>query len=56
MDKVRAFLRLTRIEHSIMLVIAVIAAELISGHVAGSEYRSSRAWSRRYWSAWARSR
>lgn len=28
-----AFLRLTRIEHSIMLVIAVVAAELISGHI-----------------------
>jgi geranylgeranylglycerol-phosphate geranylgeranyltransferase len=31
MGKVGAFLRLTRIEHSIMLVVAVLAAELISG-------------------------
>ena len=31
MDKVSAIIKLTRIEHSIMLVIAVIAAELIAG-------------------------
>ena len=31
MDKLSAILRLTRIEHSIMLVIAVLAAELIAG-------------------------
>ncbi len=31
MGKLRAILKLTRIEHSIMLVIAVIAAEIISG-------------------------
>jgi geranylgeranylglycerol-phosphate geranylgeranyltransferase len=33
MGKIAAFLRLTRIEHSIMLVLAVLAAELIAGHV-----------------------
>jgi geranylgeranylglycerol-phosphate geranylgeranyltransferase len=33
MNKITAVLRLTRIEHSIMLVIAVIAAELISGFI-----------------------
>lgn len=33
MNKIGAVLRLTRIEHSIMLVIAVLAAELISGHI-----------------------
>lgn len=33
MSKLRAFLRLTRIEHSVMLVLAVIAAELISGRI-----------------------
>ncbi len=33
MDGISAILRLTRIEHSIMLVIAVIAAELISGYI-----------------------
>jgi geranylgeranylglycerol-phosphate geranylgeranyltransferase len=33
MDKVSAIIKLTRIEHSIMLVIAVIAAELISGYI-----------------------
>ncbi|MDE1871269.1 MAG: UbiA family prenyltransferase [Candidatus Micrarchaeota archaeon] len=33
MDKITALLRLTRIEHSIMLIIAVIAAEVISGYV-----------------------
>ncbi|MDE1865167.1 MAG: UbiA family prenyltransferase [Candidatus Micrarchaeota archaeon] len=31
MGKVSAFLRLTRVEHSIMLVIAVLAAELVTG-------------------------
>ncbi len=34
MGKISAFMRLTRIEHSIMLVLAVLAAELISGHIA----------------------
>jgi geranylgeranylglycerol-phosphate geranylgeranyltransferase len=34
MGKIAAFMRLTRIEHSIMLVLAVLAAELISGHIA----------------------
>ncbi len=34
MSKLRAFMKLTRIEHSIMLVLAVLAAELISGHIA----------------------
>jgi geranylgeranylglycerol-phosphate geranylgeranyltransferase len=33
MGKVGAFLRLTRVEHSVMLVIAVLAAELISGRI-----------------------
>jgi geranylgeranylglycerol-phosphate geranylgeranyltransferase len=33
MGRIGAFLRLTRVEHSIMLVIAVLAAELISGPV-----------------------
>jgi geranylgeranylglycerol-phosphate geranylgeranyltransferase len=33
MGRLSAFLRLTRIEHSLMLVIAVLAAELISGSV-----------------------
>ena len=33
MSKLKAFMRLTRIEHSIMLVLAVVAAELISGHI-----------------------
>lgn len=33
MGRVGAFLRLTRIEHSAMLVVAVIAAELISGGI-----------------------
>lgn len=33
MGKISAFMRLTRIEHSIMLVLAVLAAELISAHV-----------------------
>ncbi|MDE1865009.1 MAG: UbiA family prenyltransferase, partial [Candidatus Micrarchaeota archaeon] len=32
MGKLGAILRLTRIEHSIMLVIAVLAAELIANH------------------------
>lgn len=34
MGKIGAFFRLTRIEHSIMLVIAVVAAELICGSIA----------------------
>ncbi len=34
MAKIRAFMRLTRVEHSIMLVLAVLAAELLSGRVA----------------------
>ncbi len=33
MNRIGAIIRLTRIEHSIMLVIAVIAAELISGYI-----------------------
>lgn len=35
MGKAAAILRLTRIEHSIMLVVAVLAAELISGGLPG---------------------
>jgi geranylgeranylglycerol-phosphate geranylgeranyltransferase len=35
MNKLAAFLRLTRIEHSVMLIIAVVAAELISGGIPG---------------------
>ncbi len=35
MNKIVAFLRLTRIEHSLMLVIAVLAAELIAGGLPG---------------------
>ncbi|MGI0100364.1 MAG: UbiA family prenyltransferase [Candidatus Micrarchaeaceae archaeon] len=33
MDRITAFVKLTRIEHSFMLVIAVIAAELLAGHL-----------------------
>jgi geranylgeranylglycerol-phosphate geranylgeranyltransferase len=33
MSKLKAFMKLTRIEHSLMLVLAVVAAELISGRV-----------------------
>lgn len=36
MGKIGAFLKLTRIEHSIMLVIAVLAAEVISGGMPGT--------------------
>ncbi len=36
MNKIRPILELTRIEHSVMLVIAVIAAELISGGLPGA--------------------
>ncbi len=35
MGKISAFFRLTRIEHSVMLVVAVIAAELISSGLPG---------------------
>ena len=33
MDKITAMLKLTRVEHSIMLVVAVLAAELIAGYL-----------------------
>lgn len=33
MSKFRAFMKLTRVEHSLMLVLAVLAAELITGHI-----------------------
>ncbi|MEM3289947.1 MAG: UbiA family prenyltransferase [Candidatus Micrarchaeaceae archaeon] len=36
MNKVSAILRLTRIEHSIMLIVAVVAAELIAAHALPS--------------------
>ncbi len=35
MEKISAVLRLTRIEHSVMLVVAVIAAELVVGAIPG---------------------
>ena len=35
MNRIVAFLRLTRIEHSLMLVVAVLAAELIAGGLPG---------------------
>ncbi|MCL5112213.1 MAG: UbiA family prenyltransferase [Candidatus Marsarchaeota archaeon] len=35
MNKIIAFLKLTRIEHSLMLVVAVLAAELIAGGLPG---------------------
>lgn len=37
MNKISAVLRLTRIEHSIMLVLAVIAAELIAGYIPAAQ-------------------
>ncbi len=40
MGRIKEVLKLTRIEHSIILVFAVIAAEIIAGHIPGAAIRA----------------